>query len=431
MSSTMAPGSFSRRQFLGVGAALGIGGWHAARAFAQGGPAGKRSAAQLDSPETEPIRADEQCSRVLAPVLDKHHLPGMIGAILIGDRVASIGAVGIRKIGAEGKMQVEDQVHLGSCTKAMTATLIGMLVDEGKLAWDATIRDVLSQVAEKMHADFRGVTIAQLLAHRAGLPHDGPRPWRFRHWGTPTEQRRAAVQEALAEPPLSKPGTKYEYSNLSYEVAGLMAEQAAGRSYEELMRARLFEPLGMTSAGFGPVGQPSGTDQAWGHRDEGGEVRPVYFDNPPFMAPACTGHATIPDWAKFAALHMGTSKDAAGLLKAATLRSLHTPSFGGDYAGGWFVCERSWAGGAALTHQGSNTTWYVDIWVAPARRAAYLVATNQGGDTAKDAVNEAIEALIRYHDYAQALGPAQRPAAAKSKTRTRKPSRSSSKSTKP
>ena len=59
---------------------------------------------------------------MLAPVRDEHHLPGLIGAIVTGDRLAAIGAIGIRKIGSSEPIRVTDQVHLGSCTKAMTAT---------------------------------------------------------------------------------------------------------------------------------------------------------------------------------------------------------------------------------------------------------------------------------------------------------------------
>ena len=76
----------------------------------------------------------------------------MIGAIVKGDTLASIGAAGIRKLGSAEPMQVQDQVHIGSCTKAMTATLIGMLVDDGLLTWSSTIRDVFPEVASRLHS---------------------------------------------------------------------------------------------------------------------------------------------------------------------------------------------------------------------------------------------------------------------------------------
>ena len=93
-------------------------------------------------PASSSVQADERINEVLAPVRDEHHLPGLIGAIQTGNRLAAIGALGIRKIGSPEPIRVTDQVHLGSCTKAMTATMIGTLIDEGKLTWRSTIREV-------------------------------------------------------------------------------------------------------------------------------------------------------------------------------------------------------------------------------------------------------------------------------------------------
>jgi CubicO group peptidase (beta-lactamase class C family) len=181
----------------------------------------------------------------------------------------------------------------------------------------------------------------------------------------------------------------------------LMAEQVSGRSWEDLMRERLFEKLEMASAGFGPPGLPSAVDQPWGHRaNKTGDVKAVHDDNPAVMGPASNAHMTLSDWAKFASLHLRGAQGKARLLKPATFRALHTPPRGETYAGGWIVGERSWAGGKTLMHSGSNTSWYASIWIAPARDTVYLAATNQGGDAGETAANEAIEALIRYHAFA-------------------------------
>ena len=149
-------------------AARGLAIW-CGSAFAQT-KAPEKKAAALPSEAVEP---DERVNRRLAPIRDKHHVPGLIGAIVTGNRLAAIGASGIRKIGAPCPFLVTDQVHLGSCTKAMTATMIGTLIDEGKLSWESTIRQVFPKVAPRLHPDFQAVTLWQLLTHRAGLPANG------------------------------------------------------------------------------------------------------------------------------------------------------------------------------------------------------------------------------------------------------------------
>jgi hypothetical protein len=110
-------------------------------------------------------------------------------------------------------------------------------------------------------------------------------------------------------------------------------------------------------------------------------------------------HCSIPDWARFAALHMAAVRGRPQLLKAATFRALHTPPAGFEYAGGWLVCQRTWAGGRAFTHSGSNTAWYSTIWLAPSINLAFLASTNQGDKVAETANDQAIVALIRANDF--------------------------------
>ena len=299
----------------------------------------------------------------------------------------------MRKVGSEEPIKIGDQVHVGSCTKAMTATMIGTLVDEGALSWSSTIDEIFPDLAGSVHPDYRGVTLLQLLNHRAGLPHDVPM-WQLGRDLSPTEQRRNLLERRLKEAPGSKPGTEFLYSNVGYAVAGLMAEQVTGRPWEELMRERLFEPMGMVTAGFGPPGSPGQVDEPWGHREEAGKTEPTQADNPPSLGPAATVHVAIPDWAKFALLHLRGDLGEATLLEPATFRMLHTPPAGSEYAGGWYVYDSAWAGGRALMHNGSNTLWFATVWIAPARNFALLVAANQGGDGAAKACEEAVVSLI-------------------------------------
>ncbi len=356
----------------------------------------KNSTRTPADPGTLPIPADEQLGKRLEKIRDAHRLPGLIGGIVKGDTLASIAAVGVRKLGSAEPMQVQDQVHIGSNTKAMTATLLGMLVDDGLLTWSSTIREVFPEVASRLHSDFQTVTLAHLLTHRAGLPHDASW-WRLPGLTT-TDQRRAALLSLLSQPPLSRPGTVYAYSNAGYVMAGLMAEQVSGQPWEGLIQQRLFEPLGMKSAGFGPPGRSDsdGIDQPWGHRETFGRFEPVLHDNAPCMGPAGTVHCSVPDWGKFAALHLRGAEGKGRLLKPATFQTLHTPPPGGDYAGGWTVVERSWARGKTLSHNGSNTYWYASIWIIPARDLATLVATNQAGSAAEAACEDATRELISY-----------------------------------
>src|SRR5262249_4337674 len=132
-----------------------------------------------------------------------------------------------------------------------------------------------------------------------------------------------------------------------------------------------------------------------------GKVQPTLQDNAPSLGPAGTVHCSIPDWARFAALHNAALRGKPRLLKAETFRALHTPPPGFEYAAGWAGCQRPWAGGQSLTHSGSNTAWFSTVWLAPRLNIAFLAATNQGDKVAERANDDAIVALIRANGFLQ------------------------------
>jgi len=127
------------------------------------------------------------------------------------------------------------------------------------------------------------------------------------------------------------------------------------------------------------MGTPGKIDQPWQHRLKSGILTPVgpgpFKDNPPVLAPAGTGHMAVGDWARFLALHAGGAGANGTVVKPETLKRLHTPPFGGSYAGGWEAQQ----GGRILTHAGSNKQNFAIAWIAPDRRLAIGVMTNAGG----------------------------------------------------
>lgn len=342
-----------------------------------------------------PTAGDPALIALLEPIHREHDLPALAAAVVSSTGLQAQAVVGVRKRGAAMPATPGDLWHLGSNTKAMTAALAGRLVERGKLSWDTTPTEVFPELAGDFHPDFRTVTLRQLLAHRAGVAVN--LNWaKLAQTGDVREQRLAAVKQGLSARPEHTPGSRYRYSNLGYVIAGAMIERAAGRSWEEAMRTEIFEPLGMTSAGFGGVGTPGLLDQPWGHRQGGrpAEANGPAADNPPVLGPAGTVHGTLADWAKFVADHLRGLRGQAGLLQPATYRELATAQSGGEYGLGWVVTRRDWAGGLALNHCGCNTLFFANVWLAPERNFAVLVVANQGED-AFGATDAAVAAVVR------------------------------------
>ncbi len=338
-------------------------------------------------------------SALLTPIIQKHDVPGMGAAVVYNGETVALGVAGVRTRGKPDKIATADRFHIGSDTKAMTAMLCGVLVDEGQLTWDRTLGETFPELKESMHPQYQAVTLEQLLTHHGGAPGALEKDplWLklWAHRGTPTSARRVLLQGVTSKPPEVTPGERFIYSNAGFAIAGHMAEKVTGKSWEELMRKTIFRPLGMTTAGFGAPGARAKNDQPRGHKSDGAAVEPgPGADNPDAIGPAGSVHCSIGDWAKFAAANLPSAKTK--LIKPKTLEKLHTPVPGDPpYAMGWIVVnDQPWAGGPALNHAGSNTMWLAVAWLAPEKDFAVLVACNQANFVA---CNDACLAIISDH----------------------------------
>ena len=149
------------------------------------------------------VTEDEALKTIAADTRTKFKLPGICIALLDGDRSVRVAADGIRKVGATEPVTVGDKFHLGSCTKAMTATMIACVIHDTKLRWDSTIADVLPDIVGKAHPDFQKVTVRQLVDHTSGLPKDSKHMFGMSEDETRTENRRILFTKVLADKPMS------------------------------------------------------------------------------------------------------------------------------------------------------------------------------------------------------------------------------------
>lgn len=344
--------SLLRRTLLASGAALGL--------------TGVARAAPPAPPEID-----------LKALLKQTGAPAVAGMIVTRDGISYLEAAGVRRLGAADPVTKGDLWHIGSNTKAMTAALYGRLVEQGKARWGATIPALFPDL--KPNAAWSAITIEQLLNHHAGIDDaavlDGA--WlQAAHASkeTLTVQRTGLARTVLGAPPKGKVGV-FAYSNVGYILAGAAIERISGKGWEETITAELFQPLGMTTAGFGA---PKGA-QPWGHQ-ELPPLTPVDpagpSDNSAALGPAGTVHLSLTDYAKFIRLFL---TDGGDLLKPETIRHLTTPAETGDssYGLGWITfASRPWAKGQALAHEGSNTLWHAFTAVGPAAGVGVVGVSN-------------------------------------------------------
>lgn len=344
---------------------------------------------------------------ILEPIRATNHFPAIGAAVVLGDAPAIIGVVGQRKAGDSTPVTREDQWHIGSCTKSMTASLAAMLVEEGKFRWDMTLPELFPALASEMNAEWKAATLEQLLCNHGGVPGDlnedglWGRLWE-RADQPPLAQRAYLARELLTRhKPAAPPGTKYIYSNAGFSLVGHAIELKLGIPWEQALTERLFKPLGMGSAGFGAPATPGKIDQPWGH--SGKNFKPVPpgpgSDNPAAIGPGGTVHCSLGDLAKYLAWQMNGERGKAALLKPETFKRLHTVYSSDGYAMGWMVMSRPWGGGQVLSHSGSNNMFYTVFWIAPEKNFAVVVCANVGVDSAFNGCDKAVGQLI--HQFLQ------------------------------
>lgn len=346
----------------------------------------------------------------LARQLEEHSLPALWAGYFTSEESGHLACAGLLRSGTRLKAGVEDVVHLGSCTKAMTASMIGQLCSEERLTLDSSLGDIFSDLDFVSGSSWSGVTVTELLNHQSGAPSDMLLEYRLvdaAHPDSPVAAREALLERLCARK--RDASQKYLYSNVGYIVLGHIIEEIDGRSWETSIKARIFDRLEMTTAGFGPVGHPDDSavlaDRAWGHiqapsvsgivskflgrKNLSPEWVARHIDNPRVMGPAGRVHMSVSDWSKFVLKFSlpGGHKELG--ISEEIWNSMLTPTDGSqDYAAGWIPFDNPDFKGSGFFHNGSNTSWYCYAVALKARPGCLLIATNCYSNSARKACDD-------------------------------------------
>jgi CubicO group peptidase (beta-lactamase class C family) len=322
--------------------------------------------------------------------IDAAHLPAMQATVVNADGIVAHGSAGVTKLGGSDPVTNADAFHIGSCTKPFTATILGMLVEEKRIGWETKVTAIFPEW--KIRSDYADVTLADFLSHEAGLPPYGEEEEMAKLpplKGTAAENRRGFAQYVLSQPPSIPPRTQFQYSNADYIIAAAIAEKLSHKSWEELVRSRIFEPLHLESAG---IGWPS---RVWGHEEVNGALKlvdphgPYQLQN--FLAPAGDLHMTTDDLAAFLRAHLLAMNGKTTLISPATAAVMHTKR---KKSGLGFGVATVAGFSDVATHSGSADTMVTVIAIAPHDNVAVAVSTNAAGTTAEKAVGAELRELL-------------------------------------
>ncbi len=205
-------------------------------------------------------RADEpRLAPVLKPFVDQGVLAGAVVLVATPERVLDLEAVGYSDVVDKIPMKTDALFWIASMSKPMTATALMMLVDEGTIALDDPVEKYLPEfhnqmvVAEKtpdrlvLTKPKHPITIREILSHTSGLVTRSP----IEKTLDSISLREGVITYALS-PLQFEPGTRYEYCNAGINTAGRLIEVVSGLAYEDFLRRRLLDPLGMKDTTFWP-----------------------------------------------------------------------------------------------------------------------------------------------------------------------------------
>ncbi len=323
--------------------------------------------------------------------MDTFEVPGIGLAIVKDGRVIVAKGYGVRKLGAAAPVDSQTLFGIASNTKIFTATALGLLVEEGKIAWDAPVIDYLPWFQMWDPYVTRELTVRDLLVHRSGLGLGaGDLLW----WPPSTYDRKEILRRLRFIQPATSFRSAYAYDNVLYLVAGEVIETVSGLTWEEFVGQRILKKVGMTTSEIRYSADSNKGNVAGTHAKVEGMLRlvkPMDSDN---TNPAGGINSNAEDMAKWmlVLLNRGRLADGADLFSERTYRELTgmvtpipisappaelaslRPNFQG-YALGLNVHD--YRGKKVITHTGGLPGYLSKVTLLPELNLGITVLTNQ------------------------------------------------------
>ncbi len=250
-------------------------------------------------------------------------VPGLALAIVKDDTVVIAKGYGVRKLGETTPVDARTLFGIASNTKAFTATALGLLVEEGKIEWDAPVVGYLPAFAMWDPFVTRELTVRDLLVHRSGLGLGaGDLLW----WPESTYDRKEIARRLRFIQPATSFRTAYAYDNVLYLVAGELIETISGQTWENFITSRILAKVGMTGTNVRHSAAAGGGNVATPHAPIDGKVRPIRPFESDNTNPAGGINSSAEDMAKWMRVQLsgGVLADGSRLFSPATARQLTT-----------------------------------------------------------------------------------------------------------
>ena len=326
----------------------------------------------------------QQIDAYVAKAMEAWGIPGVAVAIVQGDSVMMAKGYGVKELGKPGRVDGHTLFAIGSNTKTTTASLIAMLVDEGKMRWDDPVWKYLPNFRVADAYVSREATIRDLLSHRTDLANDNA------VWYGSTLTRSQVVEKLRYLKPEFGFRSRYSYNNLMVAVAGEAAAAAAGTTWETLIQQRLFSPLGMMSSLTSSRMLTPESNVAAPHMMFRGKQISIAHRDASNVGPAGSVYSSAADLAQYLRMHLGNgvyegkrliSEQGEAQIRALVSPTGNGPTFRTDttdsflgYGLGWYLDD--FRGHPVVGHTGAIDGMLSDLRMLPNEQVGVVVLTN-------------------------------------------------------
>jgi len=354
-----------------------------------------------------PEALDQEKLRTAAEkAAERFKVPGVQVAIIRGTEVLFTGGFGNRDVEQSLPITEHTLFAHGSTGKSYTALLVGTLVDDGLLTWDTKVRDIVPDFRLTDPVVTAQVSVRDILSHRWGFPRH-----EFAHLAAPGADRAEMVRR-LRDLPLSRELREtFQYSNFGYLLAGHIVGLLTNSTWEEQLRKRVLEPLGMTDTVIGTAGLLEIEDRALPYDEKDGQFLRLSYREMANMNPAGGLLSSAADAARYLLCQLnGGEVDGTRVISESSLKETHTlqmtlgsfplpeglPARPFGYSLGWMI--GSYRGRHIVSHGGGIDGFTTEFALLPDDGIAVAVCGNRASGLPNALTYQIVDQLLGTED---------------------------------
>ncbi len=335
--------------------------------------------------------APKDVDAYITSTLARMNQPGVAVGVIRDGKIVFAGGWGVRRIGETTRVDEHTLFQVASNTKAVTAAALGILVKDGKLKWDDPVTDYLPwfRLGGSPYVS-RELTVRDLLTHRSGLSLGAGDLL----WFHSNRTREEVLRQLRYIAPATSFRSSYAYDNVLFIAAGAVVEAASGMKWDEFVRTRIFQPIGMTETGTSIGMFTSGTNVASPHGRVDGKMAVIPYDSVENTGPAGGTNSTVNDWLKWVRVQLDSGRVEGGspLWTPAQTQAFWRPEINIrissgpagkfqplipnflSYGLGWSL--RDYRGVKVVTHDGGLAGMLSRVILVPEKRLGIVIFTN-------------------------------------------------------